>query len=386
LSPSLSHTPPPADAGTLLTGAVLDIDLGAIQRNWLSLGRVAPNTKIGACVKADAYGLGVAHVAPALASQGCQQFFVADPQEGIALREILPDADIYIMDGVFEEALTAYKTHRLIPCLKSLRDVDLWCGMEMRSRPAALHVDTGMHRLGISLKDLASAKQRLDAASNSPVLLMSHLACADDPQHTQNNTQLAAFKKAQALFPNTPASFANSAGLFLGADYQGDLARPGIGLYGASPFLEKKSPFEPVVGLRGRVLQIQNVPAGQGVGYGASYVTAEDSRIAVLGFGYGDGLFRHIGRSNIPPATSAQSAGARIGVFFGDVKAPIVGRLSMDQLTVDVSHIPESVAIEGAWAEILGKNQTIDDFAKAAGTIGYEVLTSLGYRYHRHYT
>lgn len=386
MSPSLSHTPAPAYAGALLTGAALDIDLGAIQRNWSSLEQVAPNTKIGACVKADAYGLGMAHVAPALARQGCQQFFVADPQEGVALRDILPKADIYIMDGVFEAALTAYKTHRLIPCLKSLTDVDLWCGTEMRSLPAALHVDTGMHRLGIAPKDLARAKQRLDAASISPVLLMSHLACADTPQHTQNNAQLAAFKKAQALFPGTPTSFANSAGLFLGADYQGDIARPGIGLYGASPFLEKKSPFEPVVGLRGRVLQIQDVPAGQGVGYGASYVTAKNSRIAVLGFGYGDGLFRHIGRSNILVQKNAESDTTRIGVFFGDVKAPIVGRLSMDQLTVDVSHIPESVAIEGAWAEILGKNQTIDDFAKAAGTIGYEVLTSLGYRYHRHYT
>ncbi|MBV1934454.1 MAG: alanine racemase, partial [Parvibaculaceae bacterium] len=352
MSPSLSHTLPPADAGALLTGAVLDIDLGAIQRNWLSLDQVAPKTKIGACVKADAYGLGVAHVAPALANQGCEQFFVADPQEGIALRGILPGADIYIMDGVFEDALAAYKTYRLIPCLKSLRDIDLWCGTEMRSHPAALHVDTGMHRLGVSHKDLASAKQQLDATSTSPVLLMSHLACADDPEHNQNNIQLAAFKKVQALFPDTPTSFANSAGLFLGVDYQGDIARPGISLYGASPFLEKKSPFEPVVGLRGRVLQIQDVPAGQGVGYGASYVTTRNSRIAVMGFGYGDGLFRHIGRSNIPPVTSDQDAGSRIGVFFGDVKAPIVGRLSMDQLTVDVSHIPESVAIAVSYTHL----------------------------------
>lgn len=372
-----SHTHAPVDSSPFLTGAVLDIDLGALQRNWASLSKVAPNTQIGACVKANAYGLGVDYIAPALAQQGCRHFFVADPQEGITLRAILPEAIIYIMDGVFEEALDTYKSHRLVPCLKSLLDVRLWCQEDMRAYPAALHVDTGMHRLGISPKDLIEAKRQLDNARVAPLMLMSHLACADDPNHSQNATQLTAFKRAQEIFPSTPISFANSAGLFLGEDFQGNIARPGIGLYGGSPFLKRDASFEPVVGLRGRVLQIQDVPAGEGVGYGASYVAPSDSRIAILGFGYGDGLFRHIGQST--------DQVQKIGVFFGDVKAPIIGRLSMDQLTVDVSHIPQSVAIEGAWAEILGKNQTIDDFAEATGTIGYEVLTSLGYRYHRRY-
>ncbi|MBV1886661.1 MAG: alanine racemase, partial [Parvibaculaceae bacterium] len=269
MSPSLFHTPTPSEAGALHTGAVLDIDLGAIQRNWRYFSTLAPDTQIGACVKANAYGLGVEQVAPALARQGCRQFFVADPQEGMTLRAILPNADIYIMDGVFGEALDTYKLHRLIPCLKSLLDVELWCQEEMRAYPAALHVDTGMHRLGISLQDLAKAKHQLDEASIAPVLLMSHLACADDQYHAQNTTQLEVFKKAQNIFPSTPTSFANSAGLFLGQDFQGDIARPGIGLYGGSPFLERQSPFEPVVSLRGRVLQIQDVPAGDGIGYGA---------------------------------------------------------------------------------------------------------------------
>lgn len=356
---------------------MLDIDLGALQRNWSALSRLAPHTQIGACVKADAYGLGVAYVAPALARKGCRHFFVADPQEGVALRQTLPEADIYIMDGVFAGALDTYKQHRLIPCLKSLLDVALWCHEEMRTYPAVLHVDTGMHRLGIASKDLEAVKQQLDAAGIAPVLLMSHLACADDPKHAQNAAQLAAFKVAQEMFPHTLTSLSNSAGLLLGADYQGDIARPGIALYGGSPLLDQDSPFEPVVDLRGRVLQIQDIPAGDTIGYGASYLTTKDTRIAVLGFGYGDGLFRHIGQSN--------GQVQKIGVFFGDVKAPIIGRLSMDQLTVDISHIPQSVAIEGAWAEILGKNQTIDDFAEATGTISYEVLTSLGYRYHRQY-
>lgn len=386
MSPRSSHTPASSDDGAALTGATLDIDLGAIQRNWCLFNKTAPNTQMGACVKADAYGLGMAYVAPALAQQGCQHFFVADPQEGVTLRKLLPDVNIYIMDGVFADALDSYTSHRLTPCLKSMTDVDAWCAKALRELPAALHVDTGMHRLGISLNDLKAVKDKLDAADIEPVFLMSHLACADDPAHSQNTAQLAIFQKAQEIFPAMPMSFANSAGVFLGEAYQGDIARPGIGLYGGSPFLKQESPFEAVVSLRGRVLQIQDVPAGDGIGYGASYITPSPSRIAVLGFGYGDGLFRHIGRPNLLPVNNAKNDLLRIGVFFGEMKAPIVGRLSMDQLTVDVSHIPESVALEGAWAEILGKNQTIDDFAKAAGTIGYEVLTSLGYRYHRHYT
>jgi alanine racemase len=308
----------------------------------------------------------------ALATAGCRTFFVARPGEGLLLRSITPDAAIYVLDGLLPGAADRYVASDLRPVLGSRPEIDEWAAAKRRGAPtgSALHLDTGMNRLGLTYAEASDiAKDRGLLSALAPSLVMSHLACAETPTHPLNATQLAAFGTARALFPGVPASLANSAGAFLGPHYRFDMVRPGIALYGAK-FIGDRPPLQPVVTLEARILHVREAAPGETVGYGATETVRKPTRIAVLAAGYADGYHR-----------AASSADGRPGarVFVREGYAPLVGRVSMDLMAVDVTGIP-GVA-RGDWAELFGPNVPVDEVAAHAGTIGYELLTSLGSRY-----
>lgn len=353
----------------------LTIDLDAIRANYrLIAARVAP-AACAAVVKADAYGLGAAQVAPALREAGCRIFFVAQLVEAITLREALgPDSDILILNGLDPGCETPCAELGFVPVLNSTSQVERW-RRHARERgvalPAALQVDSGMSRLGLDM-DAATALSG-DATFAREVslrLVMTHLACADEPGNPANDAQRARFEHARALFPGVPASIANSGGAFLPATYHGDVARPGIALYGAPP-----SPL--AIGLRmvatlsARIIQIRDIAAGTGVGYGLDYIAEERRRIATIGIGYADGWPRHL---------SGHGA-----AWHQRRRLPIVGRVSMDSMTIDISSLPDHALAEGDFVELLGPSQSLDDVAADAGTISYEILTQLGRRHSRRY-
>jgi len=357
--------------------AVLTIDLAAIVANYrLLAAKVAPAECAGV-VKADAYGLGVAMVAPALRQAGCRTFLVATLAEGLALRRLLPDATIYVLDGLHGIDAAEFIAAGLQPVLVSRGEVDSWltaAGDEAVAR-AGLHLDTGMARLGMPPDELdgliaeGSKLMRL-----RPSLVMSHFACADTPEHPLNREQPRRFRAALerlALPPGATRSIAASSGIFLGPDQALDLVRPGAALYGLAPVANQANPLRQVVRLQGKILQVRRVDAGSTVGYGATHRFARQARLATIGVGYADGFMRAL--SN------------RGGVYFGDRRVPIVGRVSMDLLTIDISDIPEDQAQPGAWVDLIGPHNPVDSVAAEAGTIGYEILTSLGRRYHRRY-
>ena len=352
--------------------ALLRIDLGAIAENWRALAlRAAPGAVAGV-VKANAYGLGAAQVAPALYAVGCRHFFVAHLSEGMALRAALGAGPmIAVLNGF---APGADEEAALMPVLNSLGDVLAHAAAGRsagRARPALLHLDTGMARLGLDAGEQARlAADHSLLAGLDLLYVMSHLACADEPDHPLNAEQAARFARACARLPKLPRSFANSSGLFLGSDYASDLARPGCALYGINPTPGAANPMRQVVRLEAPILQIRDIPAGASVGYGASFVAARPSRIATIAVGYADGYLRCL---------SGQGVAA-----YRDMILPMVGRVSMDLITLDVTDAPgitpgETVQLIG------GAAPSPDDLATRAGTIGYEILTSLGDRYRRAY-
>lgn len=370
--------------------AILTIDLGAVVANWRLLrDRLRPGAGLGAAVKANAYGLGAREVTAALAEAGCRSFFVATIEEGIEVRAVLAagteaaarSAAVYVLNGPLRGADEALIAHRLTPVLNSLDDVTAWSAAARRREarlPAALHVDTGMARLGLPADELARLVDDPDLlAGIAPVLVMSHLACADQPEHPLNERQRQALGRALAaltpvLAPARPlVSLANSAGIFLGHAYHFDLARPGAALYGVQPLAGGPNPMRPVVTLRARILQVRTVAPPATVGYGATYAVVQPSRIATVAVGYADGYLRSL--SNRGRAT--------VGAF----EVPLIGRVSMDLITVDVSAVPAAIACPGACVELIGASQTVDSVAERAGTIGYEILTALGSRYARVY-
>ena len=360
-----------------LAGGRLTIDLGALVANWRTLAaKVGLPVATSAVVKGDAYGIGLIEGGRALAAAGCDTFFVAVPEEGLRLRTALPSVTIYVLAGLIPGSTGTLAAANLRPVLGSLPEIDEWIGARRAgaSTGAALHVDTGMNRLGLSLAEtqaLLAAPDRI--AALAPSLLMSHLACADTPAHSLNARQLAAFRVVRTALPAVPASLANSAGIFLGSDYHFDLARPGIALYGAA-FVEGRPPLKPVATLEARVLQVRDVAIGDTVGYGAIESRSAPARIAILGVGYADGY--HRGASS-----RDNHRGAR--AFVRGRPAPLVGRVSMDLIAVDVTAI---AGVErGDWVELFGPNIAVDDVAAYAGTIGYELLTGLGRRYARRY-
>ncbi len=320
---------------------------------------------VGAAVKADAYGLGADQVAPALADAGCRHFFVAHAAEGIAVRAALGPAPMIAVLNGFSPG--ADEGAALTPVLNSPGDIEAWAGTGMG---VILHIDTGMARLGLTPAEVAALAD--DPAPLAGVTLhyvMTHLACADEPAHPMSAAQAARFAEARARLPAAPASFANSAGLFLGPDFASDLARPGCALYGLNPTPGRPNPMRPAVQLQVPILQIREIPSGTPVGYGATWTAARPSRIATVAAGYADGYLRSLSGRAL-----ARHAGRDI---------PLVGRVSMDLITFDVTDHP--TLMPGSMIELIGPGQSPDDVAARAGTIGYEVLTSLGARYRRSY-
>jgi alanine racemase len=342
-----------------MSTATLTIDLDAIVANWRALDALCTGDT-AAVVKADAYGLGAARVAPALARAGARHFFVAVAEEGVAIRDILGAVPaIYVFSGHMPGDAEMIRDHALIPMINSLeqmiRHVEALPG-----HPFGIQLDSGMNRLGMEPAEWAALRDI--ALAQDPRLIMSHLACADEPDHAMNPQQLVTFRDMTDGL-DVPRSFANTGGILLDPAYHFDLARPGIGVYGGRPF----EGAHPVVTLDIPVIQCRDLVAGETVGYANSFTAPRDTRIATVAAGYADGILRAMG-----PRTS---------LWAGDTPCPIAGRISMDLICVDITdlgHDPASL-------HLLGPHQSIDTLADNAGTIGYEILTSLGARYTRRY-
>ena len=370
--PHTSDPPPDFQVGRLR------IDLDALAANWRALADIAgPEATTSAVVKGDAYGIGLEPAARTLSEAGCGLFFVATPQEGDSLRRILPSATIFILDGLIAGSSRWLAEHDLRPVLGSMREVEEWRaarGSGVGSQ-AAIMIDTGMNRLGVTaaeLSELAEMPGALDTLGAT--LMMSHLACADTPRHEANQAQLMAFRAMRLRFPEIKASLANSAGIFLGSDYHFDLVRPGIALYGGAVAEAGTRPVRPVVTFEARILQIRDAKQGETVGYGAAEHLKGPSRIAIVGTGYADGYHRRAGSSDERPGARA---------YVGGRFVPLIGRVSMDLTAIDVTEIAE--VERGDWVEMFGEHVSIDEVASHADTISYELLTGLGRRMRRIY-
>ncbi len=360
--------------------AVLEINLDALRANWAKLNVVSGSAECAGVVKADAYGLGLEEIAAALAREGCKTFFVASVDEGQRLRRIVPGATIYVLDGLLAGAEDHYAGFDLRPVLSSLPEIRDWaahCRTHGRRRPAALQVDTGMNRLGLpndEVDALCSDGAMLDDFEIA--LVMSHLYNADLQAAPDNPKQREAFEALRNRLPQAKASLANSGGTFLGPDYHYDLVRPGIALYGGRAFEGAANPMRPVVRLTARILQVRTVGPGDIVGYGATFKAEHPTRIATIACGYADGFLRALSGTTVHPGP--------IG-YIDDYPVRIVGRVSMDLITLDVSDVPEKLVARGGWVEMMGDRVSVDDLTDRAGTIGYELLSRLGHRVHRVY-
>jgi alanine racemase len=360
--------------------AALVVRLGALRRNYAKLRALAKAAETAGVVKANAYGLGAEQCVHALSKEGCRTFFVATFAEAETLRALSSDTKIYVLDGLLPRNCALYDELRVRPVLGSLEEVAEWaayCRCRGRKLPAAIHVDTGMARLGLKAHEaLQLAQERGAFASFELTLVMTHLVCGDDAESPMNEAQRTLFTELSALFPGVPRSLANSAGIFLGPRYHFDVTRPGISLYGGNAQFNATNPIEPVVSLFGRIAQVHWADAGETVGYGATHTLNRRTRIATACLGYADGFFRAFSASNArdgPPA------------YVGEHRLPLLGRVSMDLITYDATDAPEGLLHRGGWVEVLGSRVTVDDLASFGGTIGYEVLTSLSHRYHRIY-
>lgn len=358
---------------------LLTVDLAAIVANWRELGRRADGAECAGVVKADAYGCGLEQVSAALATAGCETLFVANLAEGRRVRGAAPGATVYVLSGLVPGTAEAFADANLRPVLGSLAEIAEWDAFVAAhgwSGGAALHVDTGMNRLGLDLDAAATlaAALRGRVPHTHLTLVMSHLACAETPEHPLNARQIAAFREVRALFPGVPGSLANSSGIFLGPDALHDMVRPGVALYGGNPTPGHLNPMRPVVRLDGRVLQVREVEAGDTVGYGATWTAKNDARIAVVGIGYADGILRAASGSDDRPGAEVMVAGE---------PCRVAGRISMDLMAIDVTALPDDRPRRGDLVTLIGDEIGVDDLASHAGTIGYEILTSLGRRYRR---
>lgn len=366
-----------ADEGILteFDAACLTVRLGAIAANFKTAQELAGPALVGGVVKADAYGTGFQPAAKTLLKAGCDTFFVARLEEGIALRPLAPKARIFVLDGAQPDMVPALITHNLTPVLNSIAEIAAWSATARATRSqldAAVHIDTGMNRLGLpaaELATLASEHGRLLEGLRI-VLWMSHLACSDEPDHKMNRTQLERFKAALSMLPAAPASLAASGGIMLGKEYLFDMVRPGVCLYGGNPQPSNPNLFTRVVRLTTRVMQVRHAAKGETVGYGASFKIKRPSLLATGALGYADGIFRSLSNSG--------------AVAVNGSRAPIVGRVSMDLLTFDITDVPDPVA-PGDEVELIGDTIALEEIAAAAGTISYEILTSLSRRARRQY-
>ena len=338
------------------------------------LASKAPTAETAAVVKADAYGLGAVPVTEALAAAGCRTFFVALPHEGAELRPAVPDARIAVLNGPTPDDTATLLDHRLVPVINSLDQATTFAAAAPAGTEVMLHIDTGMTRLGLPTDEV-------DRLVADPTLLgdlrvstlLSHFACADDPDAAQNPDQLTAFTTAAArlapVLGDVKTSIANSSAIFHGPEFHGQLLRPGAALYGIAPLMNQPNPMQQVVELTAKILQVRDVDSKMAVGYGATHRVTRGGRVATLAVGYADGFPRSLGNKG--------------SAFIGNTRVPIIGRVSMDLTTVDVSGVPD--ARPGSMAELLGSHIDVDEVGAAAGTIGYEILTNIGRRTPRIY-
>ncbi|NET71493.1 MAG: alanine racemase [Sphaerospermopsis sp. SIO1G2] len=351
--------------------ATLHVELTNIIANWRML-EACHHGQTGAVVKANAYGLGVAPVAQALARHGCTIFFVATLEEAITLRAALPEVTIYVFQGLLRGEADVYIAHRLRPIINTLQQLQDWAPIEAATTlPAALHIDTGMQRLGLdrALMNDAEIIRRIQSAPLD--MLMTHYACASDLNHPMNAQQLARIQHVQRLLPHLRTSYGNSAAHFLPPAYHGDITRPGCALYGIQATNQLTAIMRPVVRLSARILQIRTIMQDDTLGYGATTPVTRGMRVATVGIGYADGIDR--------------SASHRLYGYIGAWRVPLLGRVTMDALCFDVSDLPASVLEAEQYITLMDQRQTVDDLARIYGTIGYEVLSSLGQRIQRVY-
>jgi len=383
--------PKPVAAGSLLSPeanqaaalatatGVLTVNLDAIVANWRKLEKTAVPAECAGVVKANAYGCGTEPVTRALAAAGCKTFFVATLDEASTVRTAAPRAAIYVLDGFFQNSGEAYASIDCRPVIGDLNELaewDVFCRRSGWNGGAAIHIDTGMQRLGLTSAEAQGIIPRINAGDHGITLVMSHLASAEQLNSPFNAKQLATFRGIASLFSGVPASLSNSSGVFLGAQFQFDMVRPGAALYGVNPTPEADNPMQPVVELKARIVQIRNVDRGETVGYGGTWTARRPTRLAIVSAGYADGYFR---------AASANDGTRGAEVVVAGKRCPVAGRISMDLMAVDVTDLPANAARRGHMVTLLGEGITVDELAHHFGTIGYEVLTSLGSRYARLY-
>lgn len=369
------ETPAPADAA----GIVL-VDLDAVAGNWHALKQHVAPVACAAVVKANAYGLGADRVIPAICGAGADTLFVATADEARQARRLAPVATVYVLDGVFPGSAEALREIGAIPVLSSLAEARDWGGLapsRNEPMPCAFHVDTGLNRLGMSAQEIRALAADIHLMDRLEVkLVMSHLACADEAGNEKNAQQREVFMQLLPLLPSAPLSLAASDGLMLGPDFHYELVRPGYALYGGQALPGRITPVKPVIEAYARVLQVRDIAPGGAIGYSAAYVADRVMKVAVIAAGYADGAPRHLS------ATSGRTTGH---VAFGNHRAPIVGRVSMDLITVDVTDLEDDAPQRGDWAELIGPMITLEDIGTASGTIGYEILTRLSPRFKRIY-
>ncbi|RVB79454.1 alanine racemase [Mesorhizobium sp. M6A.T.Cr.TU.014.01.1.1] len=355
-------------------GAILTVDLGAIRENYRRLKARLGGVGCAGVVKADGYGLGGPQVAAALAAEGCDIFFVAHLVEGVLLRQALGSRPaIYVLNGIQPGAESEAVEAELGAVINSVGQLAAWRAAAQRAGrtlKAAIQVDSGMSRLGMAAAEVEAVAADPQAFDGIDVtFVMSHLARADEPKHPANEQQRLEFERLRRMLPKAPASLANSSGIFLGQPFHYDLARPGAALYGINPMPAEENPMLPVVRLQAKVIQTRSLDKGAGVGYGHIFHVTEPLAAATISLGYADGWHRR--------AASA--------AWFENVPLPFLGRVSMDSIVLDISALPPDRLKAGDLVELIGPSQTVDQAAGHAGTIGYEILTSLGHRFHRRY-
>jgi alanine racemase len=365
--------PPAAEAGGILT-----IDLTAIEANWKSLARRAMPSECAAVIKADGYGCGIEPVATMLAKAGCKTFFVADLLEARRVRAVAQEPVVYVLNGLMPGTAATFADLHVRPVIGSMTELAEWDAFVSANDwrgGAALHVDTGMNRLGISPGDAAALAPRIRSENHGITLLMSHFISSEEPDNPLNETQIKLFREIRMLYRGIPASISNSSGVLLGSAAHCDMVRPGAALFGVNPTPGRANPMRPVIELRGRVIARRDVMKGETVGYNAGWTAKRATNLAIVGIGYADGYLRAASASDIVRGAEVMVAGKR---------CPLAGRVSMDLIAIDITDVPTLVK-RGDMVTLIGDDITVDDFAATAGTIGYEVLTSLGKRYHRIY-
>lgn len=363
------------DAHSYGTGR-LSINLKNLAENYRIMKKQAQKSEVAAVVKANAYGLGIEEVVKTFHQQGCTSFFVATFDEALTIRQLVPEAQVYALNGVWTGVPSEYVHHQITPVLNSLHDLEIWqleCRRAGKLLPAIIHTDTGMNRLGLSVEDVGWLAEHRDEALDGIDVryLMSHFSSADELTSPENQFQYECFQEIRSLFPDIPATLANSSGVFRSPDYHFDLVRTGIGLYGSNPTPETDNPMKPVVSLEVPILQVHHVKEGESIGYNSTYYVAEDEVIATVCLGYADGMLRSLSNQGC--------------LYWNGIPCPIRGRVSMDLMTVSLSRIEGKLPQAGDMLEVLGVHQDIDALAASADTISYEMLTSLGKRYRRTY-